>query len=53
MNAEPDRWKIHNPTRHPNLHYVFTTECDARTALLALGEPWRLSSPDRRPDENA
>lgn len=40
--TETERWRIHNPETYPRLYYVFTTENDANTALLALGKPWRL-----------
>lgn len=39
--TEAERWRIHNPEAYPHLYYVFTTENDANTALLALGRPWK------------
>lgn len=45
-DAPPERWRIHDPVGDsPRLFYVFTTENDARTALLALGDSWRLDEP--------
>jgi hypothetical protein len=43
--TEQQRWCIHDPQHYPNHYYVFTTQNDARTALLALswvGQSWEL-----------